>query len=904
MESRWKDKLATELSKAQEEAMEKMSQLKLNFEEQATLLNSKHNGKMEEMRNHFKAEIEKMNGAVRSYEQTHERLKNEISERDSLVKDLKNANNLSLDRCLQAENNLELMRHKMDNKSRDLESVEEWKNRYEAEIKLLKEKLNEGSYRQRDLEREVNGARDGKQVVSLRNEQLEREREGFEARIKELGLEIASLEGEKIKLQGLVQSVNSDHTAFIDQQAADLKLARRELSEKDIETAELKNKLKEASEAHQSTLAAYEERIRCLKESMGNDTDLKKKIDELQKINMEKQTQLMQQKASIEDLFNLNGKLESELNASKSKIQSFAEELKRVKGENANLLESLKTSEELSMRREAELKRVQLEIELLKKAQDEVSRKGMLVSEYQSNLRSLGDELNETQNKLKEVLERNNEKELQVSTLQTKIHDHAMTIKRGNEEYKNLEKEVFELRELKPLKKEIINSSIQQNILREEITSKEKLILVLNGELEGMREGLMKKCKEMEELSVNFKKVIEDVKEKKSEDLKKSTVEFAERLRLKEAELTKAQDEKERMEKEQKQHYEGQIARNEERIAQLMKDSEAKETDILNERNLTIAKLSHELKMKEDELFRVVQDWQEQVNDVKREDQQTLEQCRADLEKIIYEKEEELKKSRREAATLEKDLEREKSSKKSVEGELDGLRKRISELEAKLAENKEKTTQFEKVIRDLLLANQQLSSKLNEHNQLSKQLIKRTQNSIPRTNSNQKSHLPDQSGQPKPNARVSSFDEKNVDNNLLVKFEGQQVVGGVKPDPRNKENQNTINHQSSKVPIEGKVRRESYERVLQERVVPVDPKSRVEGSLRNSGYSNQTQPFASTPSKLISDQQGSVLGLHQVEDLKQYSSRYSRRSPTPHKHQETPLTFNGQSEQVQPFSHL
>jgi chromosome segregation ATPase len=524
MESSWKGKLEVEIRSVQKEAMDKISQLKHNFEGQVTLQNSKHNAKIEELKNHYHAEIEKMSAAIQSSEHTHERLLNEISERDSLVKDLKNANNLSLDRCLQAENKLELLSHKMENKSRELDSVEEWKGRFEAEIKLLKEKLNEGSYRQRDLEKEVNSARDGKKLIAARNEQLEREREGLEERIKVLTQEVGSLEGDKIKLQGLVQTVNSDHSAFIDQQSTDLMLTRKELSEKQGEVQELQNKLKEAEEAHKSAIESYEERISGLKESMVNDTDLKKKMDDLQKINMDKQTQLVQQKVNIEELFNVNSRLESELNASKVKIQGFSEELKRIKGENSNLFESLKNSEELSMRREVELKKLQHDVEDLKKAQDEVSRKGMLVSEYQSNMRSLSDELNETQNKLKEVLERNNEKEQQLSTLQSKIHDHAMTIKRGNEEYKNLEKEVFELRELKPLKKEIINSSIQQNILREDITAKEKRILVLNGELEGVRDSLMKKCKEMEELSINFKKVIEDVKEKKSEDLKKTNV--------------------------------------------------------------------------------------------------------------------------------------------------------------------------------------------------------------------------------------------------------------------------------------------------------------------------------------------------------------------------------------------
>lgn len=854
--------------------------------------------------------------------QMKERLDGVISEsedKDRLIRELQTSINLLTDSKAELQGELEHLKCEIITEKKKADNDCSAKSQQEEEIKRLKEKLNETGYRIRDLEKENNSYKELKINLSMKLEQNKDSLEDLTARLKAKEDEVSSLQTSNLQLsERHAENLNRLQSQY----EIELSKLAAEKTQVYKENENLQFKLIEKEAILSNKIEHYERRLASLAAEHDEDMDLRKDLDSLQDEIAHKAEMLIQEKSSKEKLQIEYQNIIAQLSDLEKKNQTLEHSLKEVVDENTQMSTLLKTTgdklkqqtviteqlREAKERIEEENEMTKSQLERLKATLQDTEAKSASMQDLSSTLAQVRAELEQKQTETEEL-------GAQVAAVTSKLNERNALLKKANEEFKELEKEAIELR---PMKKEIISISIQLSKAREDLLAKDKAVEKLVAEADQQKKLLLDKCREAETMSEQFKKTLEDIRQRQ-EAAGRQQAEAEKRLREEHAtELERLRVESSNKLEVALSEMRQEVADRDKKIGQLIRDTESQNISLAHEKNEIISKLEEQLKEK-DEIARVLK---EQM--VKSADEFKLK-LTEQAELLASKLESQAKSHKQEAAAMAKEIESKdgmlkvaKEETASLKIECESLSRIVREGEKKHGELSEKIGKCDEYIQNLIAANDVLTKNLKS--------MKRNQNSLPRANPSVPTEttsiqvapaLHGQTSQkgPTPNLHEKKSDSQvisNFDKNLSANTSLQPQSNPISQYLKNKENSDTSNvvvqrksHGSGSIK---KYTREEYEKILAERLLNQEQNAppfsylKPPGVLQHAG--NKLQ-FTNSPTKPQGLLTPTIGGLHQLseqepveadgkadEAAKGYSSRYSRnsrksrnsrQSPTPNK---------------------
>jgi chromosome segregation ATPase len=859
---------------------------------------------------HYNQKVEFLASSASEMEQ-------ELDSKDKMIRELQAANNVLSDEKWSLSQLLEGLRNEYQHEKKQQEADNGKKSRQEEEFKRMKDKLTESGYRVRDLEKENNSLKEARSHLATKIEQLELTLAEVQQNDKEakeiMESQLEDFDRRENEKNDMIDQLESSNTQLL----AEIATLKRE-------TEEMKMNLKEKEELNMSQISSYEKRIEALSKNLEDESSVRHQLAAMQEEISRKDRAIIQLEHMGDQSKRQNSDLNQQLEAYSGKISMVEDALKKLVEENTQLTSTLKATAEKMKQQQHAIEQLQDDKRSLEETADlqlqEIEQlKGQAKQDemWESKLSGYMEELEEVRTQLTQKTALAEELSGQLQAANLKINERTSLLKKANEEYQALEKESIELR---PMKKELVNNSIQLSKLKEDLQHKEKTSSKLASEVDQLKTQLLEKCKEAESISGMFKKTLEDFRKYQEQTTSHQEEEKKkwENTMAHEIEVLKASHAE--TVAGIKLAAEAQLQLKDAKIQQLLSSIDSKSVNTENEKNEIIANLQAKIAQVQDaerqaslrhtaEVTDLVSKYKEELMSAKKKSLGDLEKVQTENSVLSLR----LGELTRDAKTKVEDAAQMKQA-------LDDARKTAQESDDRLAELKDLLQQREKVITELFDANKVLTNTLKS--------IKRQQNSVPKAQSNQKtdaSGVPGHPPVPLPQAHkivISSSTERRVEHNLISNFEKHLTAttsNTTYPNPvaqylNNKENSDNSNHvgyvlNPASAPLK-KYTREEYEKVLAERKMAneanISPNLLLKPPLLGA-HSNVLAQAHLSPSKPQGLLTSSIGGLHMLpeenmggdngdqrydEGAKGYSSRYSRnsrtsrnsrRSPTPSK---------------------
>jgi chromosome segregation ATPase len=696
----------------------------------------KCNQKLQEVAAEAAKQMEKLTSKVNDLQRVIADLETELKEKDRVVRELTVTYNLSLDKKVQLEAELHSERLNLS-KLAESAPASQRSPIHKPQLELLNTEVEN-----------LKG-----NIVALQTKLIE-----SEDRLKDKAVQLEMAENKIKELSTDLLRLQDAHHDSIEQ--AELKFSQavtqleEELATNKVTLELCKTRLADSEETRQREKESYEKRLEDIQKN--NTSDESKLRFELAAAKQDigtKQATIEELEARLSESEETNRQSVILFEEHRARFEESDSTIRILSNENKSLIEGLKAHTDKIKEQAnviAELKIAQQEFQA---KLDEAKRAYQLEKEQneQNDIKAIDDKVREAELeslrvRLQSAESTLNEKEGLIQNLLAKAAEKVVQAKKAAEDYHTLEKEVIELRSMK---KELIQISIQFAQAKEELTGKDKQIQKFATEIEGLQQS----SRELEALRIRITSLVAALEIEKES---KETV------------IKDLKDQHEQMLSSAKQSFEVQLQRKDERIAQLQLEQEHRHEDILIEKNRQIAHLESLLKQREEDFLALTSRHHQELLSASRRFESEILAAKAftqgEITKILEEKNVLLTSKE----LLLHDLRVKDEAITKLRSENEALAKGNGEMEEGLQIANAKSVQLETVIEQLMTANKQLSAKLIEQSAISKNLYKKSQAILSKNTSGSK---PDMPRGPSPVEKPLEKPEKSIATNLLSNFE-------------------------------------------------------------------------------------------------------------------------------------
>ena len=805
----------------------------------------KCNQKLQEVASEASRQMERLNSKLYELQQKVKEREIEIEEKDKVVRELTATYNVSLDKKVQLEAELDSARNSLPSARQDLELVKGLQNRLlDLEQKLI------------DTER----------LLSETHQRLEESDKRLAEKIQLLiasDARVRDLSGELLTQQDSHQDTVEKCEIKFSQAIAQLE---EDLASHKVALSMTKERLNEVLESHKKVKDSFEHRIATLQdESCSDESQLRFALAKREQELNEAYSRLTEQQTQLEETRDINRQSAILFEEHRTKFIETDKVIRVLTAENASLVEGLKSQTDHLKQQSAKVHDLQTQLienatllQLPREKNARMDHEALNIQIYSEEIASLKAKLSTAETAL-------TDKDSALLLAQTTAIQRNSLLERVHMEHQSLEKEVLELR---PIKNELIQTSVHIQKLKAEVEAQRSKLV----DIDQLRQKLSTSEKACELEQQSRETLVQDLKTQhdKMIALLKETLET--QIRAKDEQLN--------------------------RVVSEHANKDDREEGVLSNKDKRIGHLEALVRQKEDELSSSTARLQQELTAVTRRFESDLLEAhgvtKAEIKSLVEAKnylQQEIKTKEEIIYKLRVTNESLSIAHKEMEDRLEHSRENNIHLEGVVSQLMAANTQFSTKLKEQATINAQLSTKLKEESTVARNLQKKLQAIVSKNGSQSKT---DTAYPPQPNSnRGPSPSDKPVATNLISNFDKHLNLGVPSLTltansfaEKDKENTDRNLPNSNRYAASHHTKRtkpEEFEKVSDRAPFETrEPKSQGE------------QGLLDVPSGLA--------GLHTVEEndtdqlrdeLRMYSSRYSKasrgsrnskRSPSPNKY--------------------